>query len=144
MPNDDSKPLEPIECQMRHLEPAWNLKLSALKVREVTPKTDEPFVELVFTFAFTNDAADVAATRRAFQPFTATRADDFRHRGEYVAFYFFDAENVILAKPDVARLEGAEITGKTGDAFRAVVTCRPDVYVKATKVEPRVVRPADR
>ncbi len=141
MPNDYEPTLKggSLSFPILRLPSDWELKLKAAKEQEASAHP-ENLVRLTLTFAFLNDVDDIKGLRRAFRPSTPTAQANFASREEHVAFYFFDEENVVIHKAEPGELEGVEVTGKVGDAFRVVFYCPPDVYEKAKKIEPRVVQ----
>jgi hypothetical protein len=106
------------------VEKTFGLKLKSSKADQGS---------FVFLLEFEKDAEtakDLAHVRSAFRSGSGTAPTD-------LLFYFFDAENVVIGKEKIQRIEG-EVTGKKGDAFRVVVLRASS---KFRKIEPRQVDP---
>jgi hypothetical protein len=135
---------ESIKCNLGHLDKAWNLQFKSMTVKDtLSPKFVDgreskqyPICEVRITLEFTKDAADVKEIRKSHVEFSILHRTPVGNRGNYMLYYLFDEDNVVLQKAYLDRVEG-EITGKSGDAFRVVFSTDPATYKKIKKIEPR-------
>jgi hypothetical protein len=134
---DEPKKEDTPPVNIDRLDKAWNLKLKSVTVKDGTDRFRNVTKDVRLTLEFTKDVDDAKPIRRAFESEVAFEKLPPKEREGRVMFYFFDEDNVVLAKMHVSFPEG-EITGKMGDAFRATVRFHAGTYAKVKKIELRM------
>ncbi len=124
-------------CTLDKLDKEWSLKFKSMTVKDSADNFKNPAKELRITLEFTKDVAEVKPIRKAFESSFAFERTPAKDRPPHVLFYMFDEDNVAITKVPLTFPEG-EITGKSGDAFRAVVRVHPETFKKVKKIEIRM------
>lgn len=132
-PKKGSEP-GPAPVGIERLDKAWGLKFKSVTTRDATDRNRNAVKELRVTLEFTKDIEDAKSVRKGFESILAPGTPG-PPAGRAV-LYLFDEENVVLGRAYVQYPEG-EITGKMGDAFRAVFHVDPATYGKVKKLELR-------
>jgi hypothetical protein len=124
-------------------------KLWGVKVRTVKYRLNQQPAEYRVVLEFTRDLKpeELSGILRAFgvkEPDAGASAGD-KVTPRRIEFHFFDDDGVVVERYGTYKVEG-EITGKTGDAFRAIISLpdrssylnRPGNSEKIKKVELRI------
>ncbi len=115
-----------IKFEMGYLEKTWGIKYKSHTVVE-------DGLKIKMVVEFTKDAEDLPALCDCLSPILP----GVTKKKIPLWFYFFDSDNVVLAKGFVAQIQG-EITGKKGDAFRVLVAVPlKNALTQTRKIEAR-------
>ena len=139
-----------IDCSLEHLPQSWKLKVKSSTVKETSKdkigdqKFAKPkaFAEIRMTLEFVSTPAQVKEIRKYVVPEEKLPkpGDPGFKTDPKVQLFLFDADKVLLGKLNLHEVVG-EITGVTGDAFRIVSYCDPEIFKKTKKIELRPVFP---
>lgn len=121
-----------IKYNVDYLEKTWGIQFKSASIKDST-SGGSGVKEIKITLEFSKDVAYPKDVRKAFTPVFV--------KGESptspVFFLLFDEENVAVEKAYIALTEG-ELTGKAGDAFRAVIRAQPGLFDKVVKIDARM------
>ncbi|HEY1188712.1 MAG TPA: hypothetical protein VGE74_13745 [Gemmata sp.] len=129
---------DPPPCAIDQLDKSWNLALRSVAVADGRTPFQAATKDVQVTLAFTKDVEDVTAIRTAFEGQVVRVAP--KEQPLRAVFYFFDKDNVVVAKAFVEHRDG-EITGQTHDAFRVTTQLDPATFAKVKRIE---LRPSKR
>lgn len=141
---DDRKQNVPPDNSLKvvvdQLEKAWETKLKSSSKKEIPAKGKDASAktefEIKLTLEFTKDVTDLAEFRKTFIALPGPPRQFATHP---LVFHLFDKDNVSLGKYNIRRIEG-ELSGSTGDSFRAVLICDTETLSQATKLEARLLK----